>query len=222
MSEFNDTPNDPIENGLDSSELLSEAKTSVGAPNSKKSSFLLNLIDYVELFAIAVTIVIVLFSVAFRTCTVDGDSMNNTLINGEVLIVSDLFYTPDREDIIVFHQTGDKPTDKNMPLVKRVIGVGGDTVKIDFSSWTVTVTDKDGNSKILDEPYIYVDAKYPHILRGTHEFVVPEGSLFVLGDNRNHSLDSTSQSSIGFVDERRVIGKVVIRISPISKFGTVN
>ena len=109
-----------------------------------------------------------------------------------------------------------------MPLVKRVIGVGGDTVRIDFSSWTVTVTDKYGNSKILDEQYIYVDEKYPHMLRGTHEFVVPEGSLFVLGDNRNHSMDSTNQLSIGFVDERRVLGKIVIRVSPVSKFGTVN
>ena len=72
---------------------------------TKKSKALSSIIDYVELFVVAVCIVIVLFSIAFRTCTVDGDSMNNTLLNEEVLVVSDIMYTPDRGDIIVFHQT---------------------------------------------------------------------------------------------------------------------
>ncbi len=221
MSDFNDNHNTPAENE-DISIPKKTARESISVSKRQKmNKRLTTIIDYVELFVISVTVVIVLFTGVFRTCTVDGDSMNNTLTEGEILIVSELLYTPERGDIIVFHQTGDRAIDKNLPLVKRVIGVGGDTVKIDFSTWTVTVTDKDGNSTTLVEDYIYVDKKYPHVLHGTREFVVPEGSLFVLGDNRNHSLDSTDQAIIGFVDERRVIGKVVLRVSPLSKFGGV-
>jgi len=188
----------------------------------RQNGFLINIIDYVEIFAIALCVVIVLFSAAFRTCTVEGSSMNNTLLEDEVLIVSDLFYTPDRGDIIVFHQTGDAIWDKNEPLVKRVIGVGGDTVKINFSTWEVTVTDKNGEVTTLDEPYIYIDPSRTHVLSGIHEFDVPEGSLFVLGDNRHNSMDSTDQLRIGFVDSRRVLGRVITRVSPISKFGAVD
>ena len=191
------------------------------SPQKEKHSVLKGIIDYIELFVIAICVVLTLFSVAFRTCTVDGDSMNDTLIHQEVLIVSDLFYEPQREDIIVFHQTGNSIFDKNYPLVKRVIGVAGDTVKIDFSTWEVTVTDKNGNAVALDESYKKVDPNWPHNLKGVHEFSVPEGTVFVLGDNRNHSLDSTDQKSIGYVDTRRILGKVIIRVSPVSKFGTV-
>ncbi len=203
--------NESVQNDLD-----------VGIQKNKKHSFANNMIDYIELFVIAICVVLTLFSVAFRTCTVDGDSMNDTLIDEEVLIVSDLFYVPQREDIIVFHQTGSSVFDKNYPLVKRVIGVAGDTVVIDFSTWEVSVTDKNGNVVTLDETYKKVDPDWPHNLKGVHEFTVPEGTVFVLGDNRNHSMDSTDQRSVGYVDTRRILGKVILRVSPLSKFGAVN
>ena len=188
--------------------------------NTKKRSVLSVFIDYVELFVVAVCIVIVLFSVVFRTCNVDGDSMNNTLFDGEVVIVSDMFYSPQREDIIVFHQTDDSFSDRNKPLVKRVIGVGGDTVRIDYDTWTINITDKNGNSKTLNDEYVYLSTRGSYF-NGVKEYEVPEGSLFVLGDNRNESLDSR-YANIGFVDSRRVLGKVVFRVSPISHFGFVN
>ena len=126
--------------------------------NSKKT-FLSNIVDYVELLVIAVCLVIGIFSFAFRTCTVDGDSMNNTLINKQVIIVSDVFYTPERYDIVVFHQTDNTANvNRNKPLVKRVIGVGGDTVKIDYDTWEISVTDKNGNTEVLEEDYIYLSA----------------------------------------------------------------
>lgn len=223
MSELNDKEyvdekSDAVTADGSEESTVSSAKGTPNAPNNER--ILSNLIDYVEIFTVAICIVILLFTVAFRTCTVDGASMNNTLINGEALIISDLCYTPKRGDIIVFHQTGDDAWDKNEPLVKRVIGVGGDTVRIDYDSWTVTVTDADGNEAVLNEPYIYLSERRS-FFTGTAEYAVPEGSLFVLGDNRNESLDSRFEE-IGFVDSRRVLGKVILRASPISKFGTVN
>lgn len=188
---------------------------------TKKSKALSSIIDYVELFVVAVCIVIVLFSIAFRTCTVDGDSMNNTLLNEEVLVVSDILYTPDRGDIIVFHQTDNSNiANKNKPLVKRVIGVGGDTVTIDYDTWTVSVTDKNGETSTLDEDYIHLSQRGSYF-SGVKEYKVPEGSLFVLGDNRNESLDSR-YADIGYVDARRVLGKVVMRVAPISRFGIID
>lgn len=188
--------------------------------NEKKVSPFSGFIDYVELFVVAICVVILLFSLAFRTCTVDGDSMNNTLINGEMLVVSDMMYSPDRGDIIVFHHTdGTLSPQTNKPLVKRVIGVGGDTVRIDYSTWKVTVKDRHGEVRVLDEDYIYL-SDVPSAFYGIQEYKVPEGSLFVMGDNRNGSLDSR-YPSIGFVDERSVLGKVLIRVTPFSKFGTV-
>lgn len=184
---------------------------------SSHTKLLLTFIDYLEIFVIAVGLVVVLFSFVFRTCTVDGSSMNDTLMHGERLVISDLFYQPERGDVIVFHQTGRQ----NMPLVKRVIALEGDTVTIDFDSWTVTVKDKQGNITVLDEPYVNIDTPYHHH-SGIHTYEVPEDCLFVLGDNRNDSMDSTDSTNIGFVDERRVLGKVIFRVSPISKLGFID
>ena len=216
MSDLNEENKDTI---IDNSEVVADENSVDNSDpheqKQKKPSFLSSFVDYVELMVSAISVVLVLFTFAFRTCTVDVDSMNKTLFDKEVLIVSDFMYTPERGDIIVFHQTGSK----NMPLVKRVIGVGGDTVTIDFDTWTVTITDKDGQVEVLDEPYINVERR--HSKSGIHEYVVPEGSLFVLGDNRNNSMDSTDSYNVGFVDSRRVLGKVIMRVSPMSKFGVI-
>ena len=180
-----------------------------------------NFIDYVEIVVIAICAVILLFTVLMRTCTVDGDSMNNTLLDKERLLISDTFYTPDRQDIIVFHNNdGTADGLNNKPLVKRVIGIEGDTVTIDNKAQTVTVTTQDGDKYALEEDYVFLDPSRGNPFADTMEYTVPEGKLFVMGDNRRASLDSR-YSSIGFVDERSVLGKVYFRISPISKLGVV-
>ena len=105
--------------------------------------------------------------------------------------------------------------------VKRVIATEGETVDIDFDTWTVTVTDADGNAKILEESYrkLATDARVTSNLE--YPVKVGEGQRFVMGDNRNHSLDSRS-SLIGLVDENEVIGKVLFRFFPLNKIGTVH
>lgn len=189
-------------------------------PPDKKSKFS-NVLDYVEVFVIAVCFVILLFSFSgIRLCTVSGPSMEKTLYNNEKLITSDVFYTPERNDIIVFHQTGDFSF--NEPIVKRVIGVAGDTVNVTYENndVIVTVTDKDGNVTVLEEDYEYIDktSYNPYHLPTT--VTVEEGTVFVMGDNRYNSADSRD-ARIGLVDTRRILGKVVFRISPFSRFGTV-
>ena len=189
-------------------------------PNNPKQSFASTLIDYAEIFAVALSLVIIIFSLFIRVCEVKGPSMENTLVEGEKLIVSNLFYTPKRGDVIVFHQTGTL----NEPVVKRVIATAGEKVNIDFDDYgKVTITDVDGNEFVLDEfDYKNLDSDYA-MIKSDFElpYTVPEGCIFVMGDNRNHSTDSRS-FLIGPVDERRVLGKVVLRITPFDRFGKVD
>jgi len=184
---------------------------------SKKPSFAQAFLDYVEIFVFAIAFVILLFSFVVRLCTVKGPSMENTLHQGELLAVSDFVYEPERGDIIVFHQT----QTLNEPVVKRVIATAGETIDIDFNTWTVIITDIEGNTFVLDEPYMHLDREaFPVTSNHSYPYVVPEGCLYVMGDNRNHSADSRG-SLIGPVDERRVLGKVIFRITPFNKFGAV-
>lgn len=189
----------------------------------KKTSFASELIDYVEIFVFAVCAVLLVFSFFVRVCRVDGPSMNNTLIHNEILITSNIAYKPQQNDIIVFHQTNEQRNVFNEPIVKRVIATEGHFVKIDFENSIVYVSEDNvfDASDILDESeYVFIDGGR-YYMNGTMETYVPEGKIFVMGDNRNHSSDSRSES-IGLVDTRRVLGKVVLRIFPFEKFTSFN
>ena len=176
--------------------------------------------DFLELFIIALCIVFVIFSFAVRLCRVSGPSMDKTLSNGQLLLVTDLFYTPEQGDIVVFHQTGNV---YNELIVKRVIATGGQFVKITEHCVYVSEDSTFEESEKIDEPYAYMDIgymlNYYNALEKTFE--VPKGCLFVLGDNRNHSADSRAPE-ISFVDTRRVVGKVILRLTPLDQFGAVN
>lgn len=188
--------------------------------NQKKNSFISELIDYIEIFVFSVCVALLVFTFAFRICRVDGDSMNNTLINNEILLISDINYQPEQNDIIVFHQTSDVYIQYNKPIVKRVIATAGQYVKINYDKGIVYVSDDnvfDENDILEESAYIYLDnGKWNS--SGTLEQYVPEGYVFVMGDNRNNSADSRFPA-IGLVDERRILGKVLIRIFPLSNAG---
>ena len=167
--------------------------------------------DFLEMFVFVVCFILILFSFFMRQTVVDCGSMDDTLANGERLLVSDLFYTPERGDIIVFQS---HETRRAYPLVKRVIAVGGDTVCVMPDGVYV-------NGEREDYGYISV-SEYSYTsnlaIKIGIEYTVPEGKVFVLGDHRNNSADSRE---FGFIDERTILGKVFLRITPLSRFGSV-
>ena len=194
----------------------------------KKSYSILSAIyDFAELFVIAICVVILFFTFGARLCRVDGDSMYATLHNGEMLLVSDFAYTPQQGDIVVFHQTHETERRLNEAIVKRVIATEGQYVYVDYATASVYVSDDKNfdESDRLEEDYDFIDNNEgiitdPYYARNK-QYHVPKGCIFVLGDNRNNSLDSRSPD-IGMVDTRRVLGKVLLRISPLSNFGIVD
>ena len=214
MSDMNtDKEFDSMEN---EKEVKQESADFKAQPNKKgEKNFLNEFVDYVEMFALAVCFVVLTFTFLFRVCTVDGASMNNTLSHGERIIISDMFYTPKRNDVVVFYENDTL----KRPVVKRVIATEGESVDIDYFSDTmrVTVTSVDGKKTVLEEDFILYNYQKYYV---DESFVVPENHVFVMGDNRNDSRDSRDPS-IGFVDERTILGKVIFRITPISNAGSI-
>ena len=165
--------------------------------------------DFLELFIFSLAAVLVITTFFFRHSVVEGSSMENTLYEGEHIIISDLFYTPDRGDIIVCE---DYTTALRKPIVKRVIGIEGDRVQV-TEDGRVTV-----NGVELDESdYVFVDFG-ANIDKDAVDVIVPEGEVFVMGDHRNMSTDSRD---IGTVKVDSILGKVILRFYPFDKFGRV-
>lgn len=172
-----------------------------------------DLFEWLQMIMGCVLVAVVLFNCFARLTRVDGQSMDNTLQNGELMLVWSLGYQPKQGDIVVVNK---KTADflKNRAIVKRVIALGGQTVDIDYSTGTVYV---DGTA--LDEPYTK-ETMYNTgntLMQQTH-WEVPEGSIFVMGDNRNNSTDSR-HDWLGFIDEDYILGKVVLGLWPPSRIG---
>ncbi len=157
-----------------------------------------------------VLLIIFLFTFVVRITVVDGESMENTLFNGDIVLVRSIAYTPRQGDIVVLTKTSFRP----QSIIKRVIATAGQTVDVDYDTSTVYV---DGVA--LDEPYIKEE-----VMRmlwygdGVNHVTVPDGCIFVMGDNRNNSSDSRSPD-IGVVDVRCVIGHATLVLFPFSDFG---
>ena len=176
--------------------------------DKREGSFLLYLHDLVFLIAG----VLLVFSLLFRVVVVSGPSMNQTLIDGDrILLLSNVFYSsPQYGDIIVACKDS---YDNGAPIIKRVIATEGQTVDIDFVKGIVFV---DGVA--LDEPYVNTPTNQNEGIR--FPIVVDEGCLFVMGDNRNVSKDSRS-NEIGLIDTREILGKALFIFFPGSNGGEI-
>lgn len=166
---------------------------------------------WLQALMVALVSIIIIFTFVVRIINVVGSSMVPTLENGDMLLVQSIGYTPKQGDVVVLT----KESFLDEPIVKRVVALGGQTVQIDYGAGTVTV-----DGQVLHEPYIK-EAMRPTSYESMTEVVVPEGSIFVLGDNRNGSTDSRSYA-LGPVDERHIIGRVLCVLLPFSNFGAVS
>ena len=176
------------------------------------------LYEWLQLFLGCVVAAVVLFNCVARLTRVDGGSMDNTLQDGEIMLIWSLGYTPAQGDIVVLNKTSVLLPDWNEPraIIKRVIAVGGQTVDIDYASGTVYV---DGGP--IDEPYLPEEMYLPFAptMQQTH-WEVPEGCVFVMGDNRNNSTDSRDMQ-LGAIDNDYIMGKAVLALWPMERFGAV-
>ena len=164
-----------------------------------------DLYEWVQSLVGSVVVVVAIFTFVIRMMGVDGHSMLNTLQHGDRLLVvnSMLYHDYKYGDIVILRKDGVFDDD---PIVKRVIAVEGQTVDIDFAEGIVYV---DGEA--LEEDYI---REPTYTAEGTEfPLTVPEGSIFVMGDNRNGSSDSRDYR-LGTVDTRYVIGKAAFLIFP--------
>ena len=170
---------------------------------------------WLQTMTLALVTLILLFTFVGRIVGVEGSSMEPTLRDGDMLLLQSIAYTPSQGDIVVLtkpfgHVDG--------AIVKRVIAVGGQHVDIDYEAGTVSV---DGVP--LDEPYIKEAMVEPPA--GTYETItsvtVPEGSVFVMGDNRNNS-DDSRDTRLGTVDEQYILGRAVAVLLPLGRTQMLN
>ena len=193
---------------------------SKAAPEDLKESEPVNIgneiLDWVESFIFAMFIIILIFIFFLRIVTVEGDSMNTTLTDGDRLIMTHMNYKPERDDIIVVNSEI-----LNKTIIKRVIGIGGDKVRIDYNKNKVYVNDEEQSNEhisvtMIDKGGFNADAR---VSDGIYEYNVPEGKVFVMGDNRNNSTDSRM---LGFIDNDDILGHAVFRLYPLKSFGKIS
>ena len=153
--------------------------------NKKRAS---GIYDFASVLVSAIIAVTFIFTFLFKISSVNGPSMLDSFHNGDRVFITAAGYQPKYGDV----------------LIKRIIAVGGQTVDVDATAGTVTV-----DGKVLYEPYI----REQTLTQGNMNFplTVPEGYVFVMGDNRNHSTDSRYKS-IGLIDERYIMGKAFYRV----------
>ena len=182
-----------------------------------------DIFEWLDTIVIALISVVIIFTFFFRLATIVGPSMQNTLYSGEKIIISNMFYEPKQGDIVVVSRNTNNDVDIDQsgsePIIKRVIATEGQYVDIDFETGKVYVGYDPSNLTELFEPY----AKTPTNLKYDVEFpvYVEQGHIFVLGDNRNDSLDSRASwiGNGGLVDKRYVLGKAICRVWPFDAIG---
>ncbi len=193
-----------------------EAKT-------ESKSFKKDFFEWLDIVISSVLAVVLIFTFLFRVVSIDGDSMENTLIDDERVVISNLFYTPKQGDIVVISRNTDNSltnASNKEPIIKRVIALEGQTVDI-----------KDGYVFVdgvkLIEPYTknynFDPASTTDLYDVTFPLTVEKNCIFVLGDNRHESLDSRASviGKNGQIDKKYVLGRAIFRIFPFSKLGVI-
>lgn len=187
-------------------------------PPVNKSTPVKEFLEWLEVLSVAIICVILVFSFFFRVATISGNSMLNTLHNGDKVIITNLNYEPRQGDIVVVSRnvtnSAEGDSQSQEPIIKRVIAVGGQTVDIDFEKGIVYVDGAPLKEDYLGSPTNKMgDVEFP--------IYVPKGHIFILGDNRGDSLDSRFSiiGNGGIVDNRYVLGHAVYRFFPFDQIG---
>jgi signal peptidase I len=183
--------------------------------------------DLLEILLVAVVLYAIIWT-CIETVRVDGDSMQNTLQNGDFLIASKISYVfgnPARGDIVILeppHSCGDTSDD----YIKRVVGLPGDNIEIDANAHPAELLVQPGGTgpwDVIEEPYLPdaweqgPDFPTPGIADAVDQILhVPPGDYFVMGDNRNQSCDSRF---FGLVPRDHILAKAILRIWPLGNFG---
>lgn len=198
---------------IESKNTVEKKSKKVPSPKNKKRTYVKEkkgpweiVYEWMDSFVFSIILILIVFVFGFRVVGVDGESMMPTLNDKDWLAVKAINNNIERGDIVVITQ----PNVTGEPLIKRVIAVGGDTLDINFISGEVKV-----NGEVIEEPYIMA----PTHNQGDFNkpIRIPEGYLFVMGDNRNESLDSRF-STIGIIDERYVLGVASTRLYPFGEW----
>jgi signal peptidase I len=194
-------------------------ETAVDATPTRRGVALRGFLEIVETLVLTIVIFFLIHTFVAQPFRVEQGSMETTLLPDQYVLVDKL--TPrwsayERGDIVVFEPPESFRTEGGAPLIKRVIGLPGD--RVDLQDGHVLV-----NGTELDEPYLFVradgDPGPTRPLDGTTSWVVPDGSVFVLGDHRTVSADSRQ---FGSIPAAQVLGRAVLRYWPIDTFGSLD
>ena len=187
----------------------------ISPEETKKRPAGAELFEWLQMVMICVLGAVIAFNLVVRLSVVDGQSMDPTLEHGELMLVWSLGYSPKQGDIVIINKTTANFLHEQA-IVKRVIALGGQTVDIDYGEGVVYV---DGEA--LEEDYILEEMYFPGnpYMQETH-FEIPEGEVFVLGDNRNGSTDSRDER-LGSIDEDYILGRAVAAVWPMDKIGLI-
>ncbi len=208
---------------MDSTELTKEQTSEEQASENeeKKSNFFNDFIEILETMLISIFVVLILFTYLMRPVTVDGSSMFPTLTDKDRLVMWRLLYHPHQGDIVVVSDYAGHVLDLNGNviesgsslrecLIKRVIAVGGQMIDVRTEEGLVYVDGTPLDEPYVNEPTLTNDGAF------SYPITVPEGYVFVMGDNRNHSTDSRS-SYVGLVKEEDVLGCAYFRYCSVQE-----
>lgn len=210
----------PSDNAREAPEAASTAENVL---SQRSPGIGMQIFSWIELLVIAFSLVLLIMTFIVRHSPVVGESMYPTLKPNDILVVSDIGSDNETGDIVIVQS---ERLGLSRPLVKRIIAVGGQTIRIDSDNWEVYI-----DGVLLEESYLdNTDKSLPmameniplffnRVSESVYEQTVPEGYVFIMGDNRN---DSTDSRTFGFVDERHIVGEVKFRLFPLSSAGRID